>query len=125
MYKCIKLQYAIHITDAASSNGSGPSVASIGGAVGGVVVLLIIAVLCVVIFCIIRSKRNKEKKGSFIIESNVAVYYNKTYDNVDKCNITDTNLHTVNAAPSLSINNPVPALESSFIQSSTEGNNQS
>lgn len=110
-------------TDAAASNGSGSlSVASIGGAVGGVVVLTLIAVLCVVILCIIRSKRNKEKKGSFIIESN-AVYYNKTYDSVG--NFTDTNLHTVNATPSLRINNPLPVLESSFTQSTAKGNDQS
>ena len=109
-------------TDAASSDDSGSlSAASIGGAVGGVVVFIIIAVLCIVIYCIIRSKRNK--KGSLPIESNTAIYYNKTYDNVN--NITDTKPHTVNATPSLTINNPLPALESSFTESTVKGNNQS
>ena len=112
-------------TDAASSNGSGSlSAASIGGAVGGVVVLLIIAVLCVVINCIIQSKRDREKKGSFIIESNAAVHCNNTYDDSVN-NITNTNLHTVNTTPFLSMSNSNPALESSFTQSSTEGNNPS
>ena len=81
--------------------------------------------LCVVIFCIIRSKRNKKK---FIIESNnkesdANVYYNRTYDDVK--NVTNTNLHTLNETPSLHINNPLTALESSFTQSSAEGNNHS
>jgi len=69
-------------TDTSSSGESGSiSVATIGGAIGGIAIFAIIIVLCVVVCCIIRSKRNKPE--SFKIEENNAIYYNKTYDNVD------------------------------------------
>ena len=86
--------------------------------------------------CCIRSKRNK---GNFEIELNDkelndAIYYNKTYDDVyhNKTyddvyhnntydDVMNTNLDTTDAAPPLAINNPFSVLESSFTQSSAEG----
>ena len=119
MHKCSNLNVLYYYVDAASSDGSGSfSAATIGGAAGGVVVFIIITVFCVVICCIIRSKRNKEKKSNSK-ELDAAIYYNKTYDDVN--NDMNTNLHTLNATPSLLINNPLSTLESSFTQSSAEG----
>ena len=117
-------------TDTSSSGESGSvSVATIGGAIGGIAIFAIIIVLCVVVCCIIRSKRNKRE--SFKIEANNAIYYNKTYDNVenvrnDKVNDavnTDLQLQDRNATASSIISNRPSVLESqsSFIHSSAEG----